>query len=185
MLCSLHFSHEIKIAQRKKINKKKKKKKEGRGEEEEDKGEGEERTASLWKHYWWWKKSWLGNIARETRIIQPKNTVGLLVQTRAPGGLTLTWIYVSSLWCTYIGVCHQLEKLWGPSPGPPWGHVYQLNNSESPTPKDVFWIRWNSYFLGPLPKSITPPPPPGPLGPPWELPWTTLILHIRRYLNTT
>ena len=30
-----------------------------------------------------------------------------------------------------------------------------------------------------------PLPLPGPLGPPWELPWTTLILHIRRYLNTT
>ena len=59
----------------------------------------------------------------------------------------------------HVGVCHQLEKLWGPSPGPPWGHVYHLNNSESPTPKDVFWIRRNSYFLGPLPEPITPPPP--------------------------
>ena len=51
---------------------------------------------------------------------------------------------------------------------PPWGHVYHLNNSESPTPNDVFWIRWNSYFLGPLLEPITPPPPPppppGPLG---------------------
>ena len=50
----------------------------------------------------------------------------------------------------------------------PWGHVYHLNNSESPTPKDVFWIRWNSYFLGPLSEPIIPPPsplpPPGPIG---------------------
>ena len=53
-----------------------------------------------------------------------------------------------------VHVCHQLEKRWGPSTGPPWGHVYHLNNSESPTPKDVFWIRWNSYFLGPPPPLI-------------------------------
>ena len=102
--------------------------------------------------------------------------------TRAPGGLTLTWIDVLKLPVVHLGVCHQLEKLWGPSPGPPWGHVYHLNNSESPTPKDVFWIRRNSYFLGPLPNPLPPPPFPGPLGPPWELPWTTLILHIRRYI---
>ena len=95
---------------------------------------------------------------------------------KSPRGLNahLNW---RKLPVVHLGVCHQLEKLWGPSPGPPWGHAYHLNNSESPTPKDVFWIRWKLLFA--------PPPPPGPIGPPWELPWTTLILHIRRYLNTT
>ena len=27
--------------------------------------------------------------------------------------------------------------------------------------------------------------PQGPIGPPWELPWTTFILHLIRYLHTT
>ena len=45
------------------------------------------------------------------------------------------------MWETYVNL--HME-----APGPPWGHVYQLNNSESPTPKDVFWIRWNTYFVG-------------------------------------
>ena len=93
---------------------------------------------------------------------------------KSPRGLNahLNW---RKLPAVHLGVCHPLEKLhvW-PLPWAPWGHVYHLNNSESPTPKDVFWIRWNSY-LGP------PPPPPGPIGATlWELPWTTLILHIRR-----
>ena len=80
---------------------------------------------------------------------------------KSPRGLNahLNW---RKLPVVHLGVCHQLEKLWGPSP--PWSHVYHLNNSESPTPKDVFWIRWNSYFLGPLPEPITPPPPPPPRG---------------------
>ena len=91
------------------------------------------------------------------------------LENKSPRGLNahLNW---RKLPVVHLGVCHPLEKLWGPSPGPPWGHVYHLNNSESPTPKDVFWIRWNSYFLGPLPKPITPspnplpPPPSGPIG---------------------
>ena len=79
---------------------------------------------------------------------------------KSPRGLNahLNW---RKLPVVHLGVCHQLEKLWGPSPGPPWGHVYHLNNSESPTPKDVFWIRWHSYFLGPLPNPLSPPPPGG------------------------
>ena len=40
--------------------------------------------------------------------------------------------------------------------------------------------------VGPPPQPLTPPPPhKGPLGPPWELPWTTFILHLTRYLYTT
>ena len=79
---------------------------------------------------------------------------------------------------------------------PHGGHVYHLNNFESPAPKDdscqvwlksdhAFSRRWNSYFLHwvpPPPQLVTPLR--GPMGPPWELSWTTFILHLRRYLHT-
>ena len=83
---------------------------------------------------------------------------------KSPRGLNahLNW---RKLPVVHLGVCHPLEKLWGPSPGPPWGHVYHLNNSESPTPKDVFWIRWKLLFRPPPRTHYTPPPPPpGPIG---------------------
>ena len=63
-----------------------------------------------------------------------------------------------------------------------------MNNFESPAPKDdschvslksnhaFSKRRWNSYFLQRAHR--------GPLGPPWELPWTTFVLHLTRYLST-
>ena len=92
---------------------------------------------------------------REINKTQKKKKEGKK-ENKSPRGLNahLNW---RKLPVVHLGVCHQSEKLWGPSPGPPWGHVYHLNNSESPTPKDVFWIRWNSYCLGPLPEPITSP----------------------------
>ena len=39
------------------------------------------------------------------------------LRTRAPGGLTLTWIYVSSLWCTKGYVINK-KSYGGPLPGP-------------------------------------------------------------------
>ena len=40
-----------------------------------------------------------------------------------------------------------------------------------------------TFYIGP--PSPTCYPHRGPLGPPWELPWTIFILHLRRYLHTT
>ena len=60
--------------------------------------------------------------------------------------------------------------------------MYHMITFESPAPKDDschVWLksnhafskrRWNSYFLQ--------RPHRGLLGPPWELPWTTFILHL-------
>ena len=68
-------------------------------------------------------------------------------------------------------------------------HMYHMNNFESLAPKDDschVWLksnhafskgRWNSYFLQRAHRGL--------LGPPWELPWTTFILHLIRYLHTT
>ena len=71
-----------------------------------------------------------------------------------------------------------------PSPwGPHGGHMYHMNDFESPAPKDdscqvclkiqpcIFQeVDENNYFLhrGPLPQPVTPHG--GPLGPPWEMP---------------
>ena len=79
---------------------------------------------------------------------------------------------------------------WGPPLGPPIGATCTIwTTFESPAPKDDscnVWLksnhafskrRWNSYFLQRAHR--------GPLGPPWELPWTTFVLHLTRYLHTT
>ena len=97
-----------------------------------------------------------------------------LSSQNSPGklGLTLTWIYASSPYGAPRGMS-SIRKRWGVLP---WGHVYHLNNSESPTQRMCFELD-ESYFLG--------PPPPPSLGPPWKPQWTTLILYIWRYLNTT
>ena len=86
---------------------------------------------------------------------------------------------------------------WGALPlDPHGGHMYHLNNFESPVPKGdscQVWLkpdcafsrrRWNSYFLhwASPPPLVTPLR--GPMGPPWELSWTTFILHLRRDLHT-
>ena len=86
----------------------------------------------------------------------------------------------------------KFAKFWplGPSLWAPHrSHMYHMNNFESPAPKDDschVWLksnhafskrRWNSYFLQRAHRS--------PLGPPWELPWTTFVLHLTRYLHTT
>ena len=66
---------------------------------------------------------------------------------------------------------------------------------ESPAPKDdscQVWLesdqvfsrsKWNGYFLHRAP-SPTRYPHRGPLEPPWELPWTIFILHLRRFIFT-
>ena len=88
--------------------------------------------------------------------------------------------------------------------GPHRSHMYHMNNFESPAPKDDschVWLtsdhafsrrRWKLLFTqGPLPNMLPSTGVQhvtlhrGPLGPPWELPWTTFILHLTRYLHTT
>ena len=59
-----------------------------------------------------------------------------------------------------------------------WRAMCSIWKTLNPLPQMTFWIRWNSCFLAPTPT-------PGPIGPPWELSLTSLVLHIRRYLNTT
>ena len=101
----------------------------------------------------------------------------------------ITWLFSFWIWRRR---CLKFAWFWpfGALPlGPHGGHTYYLNNFESPTPKDDschFWLksnhafskrRWNSYFLQRAHR--------GPLGPPWELPWTTIVLHLTRYLHTT
>ena len=101
----------------------------------------------------------------------------------------ITWLFSFWIWRRR---CLKFAWFWpfGALPlGPHGGHTYYLNNFESPTPKDDschFWLksnhafskrRWNSYFLQRAHR--------GPLGPPWELPWTTFVLHLTRYLHTT
>ena len=78
---------------------------------------------------------------------------------KSPGGLNahLNW---RKLPLVHLGVCYQLEKLWRHSP------------------LVTFYI-----YIGP--PSPTCYPPPGPLGPPWELPWTIFILHLRRSIPFT
>ena len=99
--------------------------------------------------------------------------------------------YVPWLFYMYFWIwrrCLKFSWFWplgALSLGPNGGHMYHMNNFESPVPKDDSCQ--NSYFLhiGPPPQPVAPPPPPphrGPLGPPWELPWTTFILHLTRYM---
>ena len=88
--------------------------------------------------------------------------------------------------------------LGGPAPGPPWGlHMYHFSNFGSLTPKDdsyQVWMKSDHFLLKKNTKiniSLAAPPPPpacyphrSPMGPPTEMPWTTLILHLERYLHT-
>ena len=98
----------------------------------------------------------------------------------------ITWLFSFWIWRRR---CLKFAWFWpfGALPlGPHGGHTYYLNNFEFPTPKDDschFWLksnhafskrRWNSYFLQRAHR--------GPLGPPWELPWTTFVLHLTRWL---
>ena len=97
----------------------------------------------------------------------------------------ITWLFSFWIWRRR---CLKFAWFWpfGALPlGPHGGHTYYLNNFESPTPKDDschFWLksnhafskrRWKSYFLQRAHR--------GPLGPPWELPWTTFVLHLCIY----
>ena len=131
---------------------------------------------TYWAHKHYGIQSWATYAIRLSRIKQDiEHRCSFNLRTKSSLRLNLTFKYQHLLYksprglnahlnwrklpVVHLGVCHQLEKLLGPSPGPPWGHVYHLNNSEPPTPKDVFWIRWNSYFLGPLPSPNPLPPP--------------------------
>ena len=101
--------------------------------------------------------------------------------------LYTTWLfYLNWIWRRKFEICKVLA-LGGPPPWAPMGgNMYHMITFESPAPKDDschVWLksnhafskrRWNSYFFTK-----------GPQGPPWELPWTTLILHLIRYLHTT
>ena len=80
------------------------------------------------------------------------------MEDKSPGGLN-AHLYWRKLPLVHIGVCYQLEKLWGPPLG------YFLHTCRAPSP--------TCY------------PPLGPLGPPWKLPRTIFILHLRRSIHTT
>ena len=79
----------------------------------------------------------------------------------------------------------------------PLAPMYHMITFESPALEDdscQVWLKSNLAFLqevdgtvsflhkGLLPNLL---PPRGPLGPPWELPQTFFILHLRRYLHFT
>ena len=86
----------------------------------------------------------------------------------------------------------------------PQGAIYHLDYLAFPTAKNDFshiWLKFDhdfeeidetSIFSMPPPPhyrllnwaTLTCYPPQGPNGPPWELSWTTCILHLRRYLHT-
>ena len=103
--------------------------------------------------------------------------------------LYTTWLfYLNWIWRRKFEICKVLAL--GALPlGPHRSHMYHMKNFESPAPKDDschVWLksnhafskrRWNSYFLQRAHRGL--------LGPPWELPWTTFILHLIRYLHTT
>ena len=89
-----------------------------------------------------------------------------------------------------LGRSLKFAKFWplGALPlGPHGGNMYHMITFQSPAPKDDschVWLksnhafskrRWNSYFLQRAHRGL--------LGPPWELPWTTFILHLIRYLH--
>ena len=105
------------------------------------------------------------------------------------------WLKANHAFFQEVEICMVLA-LGGPPPGPHEGHMYHMNNFEFPAPRDdscQVWLksdhafsrrRWNSsLYKGPPPQPVTLHR--GPLGPPWELPWTTFILHLLRYLHTT
>ena len=93
--------------------------------------------------------------------------------------------YLNWIWRKKFEICKVLALRALPL-GPHRSH-YHMNNFESPAPRDDschVWLksnhvfskkRWNSYFLQRAHR--------GPLGPPWELPWTTFVLHLTRYTH--
>ena len=106
----------------------------------------------------------------------------------------ITWLFYVWIWRRgYFEIAWFFGAF---SLGPHGGHIYHINDFESPAPKDdscqvclksnhaFSRSRWNSYFLHRAPSPTCYPPPP-PRGPPWELPRTIFILHLRRYLHFT
>ena len=91
-----------------------------------------------WRHYrfcacfWWLYRK----IINHSKCTPERNKITIIQKNKSPRGLN-AHLNLRKVPVVHLGVCHQLEKLWEPSPGPPWGHVYHLNNSESPTPKDA------------------------------------------------
>ena len=92
-------------------------------------------------------------------------------------------------------ICKVLA-LGGPPLGPHGGNMCHMNTFESSAPEDdscQVWLKSNhaflqevdetvTFYIGPLPSLL---PHMGPLGPPWEVPLTTFILHLKRYLHFT
>ena len=99
--------------------------------------------------------------------------------------LYITWLfYLNWIWRRSL----KFAQFWpfGALPlGPHRNHMYHMNNFESPAPKDDschVWLKSDHAFFKKKTFYKGPPPQPvtlrrGPLGPPWELPWTTFILH--------
>ena len=116
-------------------------------------------------------------------------TISLYSSPKKVSPLYTTWLfYLNWIWRRKFEICQVLAV--GPSPWAPHrSHMYHINNFESLAPKDDSCHvclksnhafskgRWNSYFLQRAHRGL--------LGPPWELPWTTFILHLLRYLHTT
>ena len=112
-------------------------------------------------------------------------TNNLYSSPRKVSTLYTTWLfYLNWIWRRKF----EIWPLGGLPLGPHDGNMYHMITFESPAPKDDschVWLksnhafskrRWNSYFLQRAHRGL--------LGPPWELPWTTFILHLIRYLHT-
>ena len=100
----------------------------------------------------------------------------------------ITWLFYFWMWRRIL----KFACFWPLGALPLGPHI----NFEFPAPKDdscqvllksdhAFSRRWNTLLFtkGPPPQPVTLHR--GPLGPPWELLWTTFILHLTRYLHTT
>ena len=116
-------------------------------------------------------------------------TISLYSSHKKVSPLYTTWLfYLNWIWRRKFEICQVLAR-GALSLGPHMSHMYHINNFKSLAPKDDschVWLkskhtfskgRWNSYFLQRAHRGL--------LGPPWELPWTTFILHLLRYLHTT
>ena len=76
---------------------------------------------------------------------------------------------------TVLTNMYHLDNLAFPTTNDDLPHLVQLHNG--------FWRnRWNKYFTPPPPQPVTPLL--DPTGPPQDLSWISLILHLRRYLHT-
>ena len=98
----------------------------------------------------------------------------------------ITWLfYLNWTWRRKFEICKVLAL-----GAPHRSHMYHMNNFESPAPKDDschVWLKIQPYVFKKKMKQLlfTKGPHRGLLGPPWELPWTTFILHLTWYLHTT